>query len=375
MTDHDVAIVGAGPTGLLLACLLAQDGVEVAVYEQRATSGSQSRAVGILAPGVRALRRAGLEQAVRAEALPVAGGVARSRGRALAAVPLGSPGAGDGVLTLPQQRLDVLLRRRLADLAPRALRSGVSVERVQDGSEAALLHLRRSDEVRVVTARLVVAADGVRSAIRARLGIRWRRCGRAVRYLMMDLDDDTTLGAWAQLFLEPGGVVESFPLPGRRRRWVVRDRALGEDACAFADIVRQRTGYAITPDLSRRPTAFLARQHRADTLVKGRIVLLGDAAHEISPIGGQGLNLGWAGALRLAAAISASPRGTPPDLRRYAREQQRAARRARGRARFNMTMGHPVTGPVRVARDLLSRALGMPPLRGIAVRVFTMHDL
>ena len=52
MPDHDVAIVGAGPVGLLLACLLAQRGVDVAVFDARSGADGRSRAIGIHPPGL-----------------------------------------------------------------------------------------------------------------------------------------------------------------------------------------------------------------------------------------------------------------------------------------------------------------------------------
>lgn len=73
MPDHDVAIVGGGPVGLLLACLLAQRGVEVAVYEQRTGADDRSRAIGIHPPGRAALDAAGLGDAFRNEALELDG--------------------------------------------------------------------------------------------------------------------------------------------------------------------------------------------------------------------------------------------------------------------------------------------------------------
>ena len=69
MPDHDVLIVGAGPVGLLLACLLVQDGVRVAVYERRTHADDRTRAIGIHRPGLEALDAAGIGTAVRAHAI------------------------------------------------------------------------------------------------------------------------------------------------------------------------------------------------------------------------------------------------------------------------------------------------------------------
>lgn len=374
MTDHEVAIVGAGPVGLLLACLLAQERVAVVVYEKRAGPPTGSRAIGILPPGVRALRAAGVEDAVRAEALCLSEGVAWSRGRMLASLRLDDADAP--VLTLPQWRIEELLRARLSALDPRALRTGTVISGLRESDAGIVMRRTSGEETAECSARIVVAADGVRSGIRSALDLGWRQCRGTAHYVMTDAGEVTDLGARAHLFCAASGIVESFPLPDHRRRWVARvgtpDTA---DPETLAAIIRERTGIALTAAPQDSASAFTARQHRAARFARGRVVLLGDAAHELSPIGGQGMNLGWIGALRLAPEIRRALRDDRADFRRYERRQQRSAGRARRRARFNMAMGRPVRGPVRGLRDLAARVLGTRPLRGIALRAFTMRGL
>lgn len=357
--DHEVAIVGGGPVGLLLACLVARAGLEVAVFERRAAPVRTSRAIGILPPGVRALESAGLGAALRAGSLHVTRGVAASGARVLAEIPLDGP----EVRTIPQPDLERLLRARLAELAPGSLHAGMEVEGVLDRGDR-VTWCAGADEH---SARWLIAADGVRSAIRARLGIAWRGRDAGPRYLMADVAESTDLGAAALLDIGPEGVVESFPLPGGRRRWVARVSAgTPADGPTLGAIVRARTGHA--PVIGAEVSAFVARQHRAAALRAGRIALVGDAAHEVSPIGGQGMSLGWMGAVRLAAELAAGD----PDLGRYERAQLRSVRAAQRRARFNMSMGAPIPVPARVLRDAAALALGSRALRGVALRAFTM---
>src|SRR5690606_26689711 len=116
----DVTIVGAGPVGLLLGCLLAGRGADVLIVEKRHGADERSRAIGIHPPGLAALDDAGIGAAVRAEAVALDGGEVHARGRLLAAV---SFGAARPVLTLAQHRTDALLRARLRDLGG-TIRSG-----------------------------------------------------------------------------------------------------------------------------------------------------------------------------------------------------------------------------------------------------------
>lgn len=354
MTDLDVAIVGGGPVGLLLACLLQRDGVDAVVIE-RNEGRPGSRAIGIHAPGLAALDAAGVGPAVRAEALAVSGGTAWCRGRELASLPLHST-----VLTLPQQRTEELLRQQLTT---RTLRLGTELHEFAD--EGSRVRLRVGDAE--ATARVLVVADGVRSGIRAQLGIAWVPQRGGGQYLMTDAPADHEDAA-AHLHLEPAGVVESFPLPGRMRRWV----ALAPPGADLGEIVAAATGVTL-PDSP--VSAFTARQHLAARLVQGRAVLLGDAAHELSPIGGQGMNLGWLGALRLAPAIVEALRTGTPDFGDYGYRMRRAALIAQRRARFNMAMGAPRSSAALTLRNTAVRTLGTRPLRAALLGAFTMRGL
>lgn len=366
----DVAIVGAGPVGLLLACLLAERGVDVAVLERGATPSRETRAIGIHPPGLAALDAAGIGSSVRQAATPIRRGVASCRGRHLGALDLGEA----PILSLPQYATERILQARLDQLAPGALRRGVEVSAVRELPSRVVLDIAGGQ--RPWSARYVVGADGVRSTVRAALGLALLPRRGTARYAMADAFEGPEEPATALLQLEPDGVVESFPLPGRMRRWVARlDHAGTLDAAAFTALIETRARARI--DLSTEPSGFTARQRLATSFARGRIALVGDAAHEVSPIGGQGMNLGWLDAVHLARAVSdALAAGAPSAaFRAYDRTRRAAARRAMRRAAFNMAMGASGHGAWLTTRNGLVRALTRRPARALLVRVFTMHGL
>ncbi|UOQ87640.1 FAD-dependent monooxygenase [Agromyces endophyticus] len=378
----DVVVIGAGPVGLALACLLAMRGIGVTVLERATAASTRSRAFGVHTPGLGVLDRVGVGAAVRAESAPIGTGRVTCRGRVLGRMRFTEP-----IRSLPQHRIEALLVDRLEQLAPGALRRGVAAAGLRGVHGGVEVRTETTAEVgsEIVRARLAVAADGVRSPTRRLLGIGWTpRPGRA-RYVMADVsgggevtDDDET----AVLRFEPDGVVESFPLPGGHRRVVAWHDGGDPDATAFAALVAGRTGRRF--ETVGAPSSFTAAQHVATRFAHGRVALAGDAAHEVSPIGGQGMNLGWLDALALADAIERDLARPPGGRRRrfargpfarYGRRRRRAALRACRRAAFNMAMGAPAWGIPLAVRNAAIRLLGVPPLRGLLAATFTMRGL
>jgi 2-polyprenyl-6-methoxyphenol hydroxylase-like FAD-dependent oxidoreductase len=309
---------------------------------------------------------------VRAEGLRLEGGEVRSRRRTLAAVTFADDRP---VLVLPQPQTDALLRARLHALAPEGLQPGRRVRTLRDVGEVVRVAVDGPEGPTEVTASAVVVADGVRSLFRAAIGSEWRgRSGRG-SYAMLDVDDPEP-GNHAILHCEPGGLVESFPLPHGRRRWVVRQGTAPLDSApALGAEIETRTGIRLDLPANEVPAAFVAAQHSASRLVRGRVVLLGDAAHEVSPIGGQGMNLGWTDAVHLAHALATSSPERMPDLTGYERHVRRSSRAAQRRSAFYMAMGASAPQGVVRARELMIRALGSAPARDWTAGLITMRGL
>lgn len=380
MERCDVAIVGGGPVGLLLGCLLVQRGLDVRVLERDLLPRSHSRAIGIHPPGLACLDQVGAATPLVARGIRVRRASAFGRRRLLGAISFDSlPGAYPFVLCVPQTETERVLAARLAALAPDVLRRGATVVDLSPERSHVALQVRMPEGERVLRARFVVGCDGKHSAIRRASRIAFP--GGAYRtpyFAMADLADRTPFGDEAAVFVSPEGLVESFPMPGGQRRWVVAldGRPPAATATLVAQLVAARTGHEAPAESATMVSSFCAERYLAERFVRGAVALAGDAAHVLSPIGGQGMNLGWLDAQRLAEQLSlALSMRTHAEavLADYARSRRRAARSATRRAELFMSIGRGLHAP-RLCEATL-RALLSPALSSHAAQLFTMRGL
>ncbi|WP_411373335.1 FAD-dependent oxidoreductase [Arthrobacter sp. MPF02] len=379
----DVVIIGGGPVGLYLAAALLQQGISVRVLEQRKFPNRHSRAIGIHPPALSALDAVQVAPSLVREGVQIRTGMAMSGGKTVGVMPFdGVSDAFPFVLALPQSRTEQLLEERVRCLDSGALVRCVEATGVTDDGGRVTVAVKAQPgapaEQREVSASLVVAADGARSRIRDALAVPVQRRTYPDHYLMGDFADSRLQGDMAVLFLERHGIVESFPLPDGKRRWVVRLSAPAGNAGAgeLARMVEHRTG--ILPDAATNTmvSAFSVRSTLADHAVVGRTVLVGDAAHEISPIGGQGMNLGWLDAQALVPLLREALDGKPLDhkFRQYERERRRAATLARRQAEINMLLGRPLPAPLLRLRNAgIGAAAATPAVNRWVARRFTMQ--
>ena len=374
---HDVIVVGGGPVGLFAAILLHQAGLEVLVLEQRTARSTHSRAIGIHPPALESLAAAGVAEELIGRGVRIRDGLARSAGRDVTRLCFADLACDyPFVLAVPQIQTEQVLETRFAAVGPGAFRRGVTVTAVHDAGGSMLVTTAAGE---VLQARLVIGADGGRSTVRSSAGVPASLRRYPDTYLMGDFAGPSDDRSTAVLYLEPGGIVESFPLPDGVRRWVVRTPSLVDSPTPelLAGLILARTGVRVDDGSSSMLSAFDVHRRLAQRLVAGRTVLIGDAAHQVSPIGGQGMNLGWLDATELVPIITASlgdGQDVGRDLAAFDQRRRRAAVTAARQAHLNMALGRPLPRPVLSARNaLLGRCNAVPAIHDAIARTFTMQ--
>nr|BEK65490.1 FAD-dependent oxidoreductase [Kitasatospora purpeofusca] len=325
-TRTEVIVVGAGPTGLTLACDLARRGVPALLVEQAGALFPGSRGKGLQPRTQEVFEDLGLLAAVRAAGRPYPRMLNWEDGERQGEWDLvGGPGpvAPDptvpfpSVWMLPQWRTQELLHERLRELGGEVvLGTALSgLDQYPDRVEARLTGPDGAE--RTVSARYLVAADGGRSTVRRAVGI--PMAGEQVDprpALVADLEiDGLDRGNWHVWPKAPGGPLLLCPLPSTTAFQLFAQ--FGAEPSAEGGTGRGAeagTEHGAEPDTSpegvRRtvaarthlPESALGRVHwasafrprtaLAERFREGRVFLAGDAAHLHSPAGGQGLNTG-----------------------------------------------------------------------------------
>jgi len=326
---HDVIVVGAGPAGLAAALECARRGHEVAILAPP-RGGRDERTAALLAGSADLLRRLGVWDLIAEKAPMRALRIVDATGRLIRAPEvtfhaseIGLPAFGYNV-----RNTDLVdaLERRAAELG--LARIETTVAGASADHEAVTLELASGA---TASARLVVAADGRRSAVREAIGIEvnaWRYDQSA---LVTNLAHALPHNDTSTEFHTPNGPLTLVPLFGRRSSlvWVDRPEAvearLAMDAEALAAEIEERTSSLLGAFRIDGPRqSFPLSGMTARGFAGARTVLVGEAAHLFPPIGAQGLNLGYRDVRALGEILPGAGRdpGAPQRLAAYERARR-----------------------------------------------------
>ncbi|MUN42163.1 FAD-dependent monooxygenase [Actinomadura litoris] len=366
-TTGDVAVVGAGPTGLMLAGDLAAAGIGCTVFERReARTTGETRAFAVHARTMELLDARGVaaELALTGQRVGALRLVGRSRLELFRV-----PGRFPYVLVTPQYETERLLRERALAAGARIVRGAEVTALRQDAAGVEVDVRTRAGESFTHRASYLVGADGVGSAVRRALGLPFpgRSAVRSVMLADVRLDappgEVLTVGAGAAgfAFLAPFG-------DGWYRviAWNRRHRAPDSEPVDM-DELREVTRRVLGGDHGMRDPRWTSRFHSDERQVPayrvGRVFLAGDAAHVHSPLGGQGMNTGLQDAANLGWKLAAQVRGWAPPwlLDSYHAERYPVGRFVLRGSGALLRLALVERAPLRAARDAAAWALTRVP--------------
>jgi 2-polyprenyl-6-methoxyphenol hydroxylase-like FAD-dependent oxidoreductase len=392
-----VIIVGAGPVGLLLGNLLGSKGISALILEKNAFRHHWSKAIGISPPSLGILHQIHLDQLFIAHGLKGTNAIFHNHRFLLGSLQINDKiCAYPYILALSQEQTETLLEKNLEKYECVKVLRGYRVTElntdVQSWVESGKyekkvtekpLHLVRGfSEINSrkfeFTAEIVCACDGEKSAIRRLVGIPFVGNFYKQTFIMGDYYDRSNLGASAALWFTSRGSVESFPLSNQIRRWIIQTDKNPKPGY-LEKIVKQRTKISIdnTDCISQNP--FSVQRFLAAQYTKDQVFLCGDSAHTMSPIGGQGMNTGFADAEFLAYMISKHFSNPTLDLyvlaKKYEFYRKIAARSATFRAHLGMTVGTAKGWLISLIRSLILLMILHLPLRSIISPFFLMTNI
>ena len=361
----DVLIVGAGPTGMLLAAELARAGVGARIVDKAPRPVGESRAFGVVARTLEIFDDLDIaEEAIR-------------RGRRLDSMNLYDGGRSLArfdmsrldspfpfILGLPQYETEALLGQLAEDLGVRVERplALTALEQDPDGVTATLS--RPDGETEKCRVGWVVGCDGAHSAVRREAGFSHAGPDLKSRFALLDARAELDLpNDGVHVFFHPEGALALFPLPQEDYWRVAADlppeRELPEepDLELFEQLIAGRTPLRARLSDPLWVTGFSPRERKVDGYRRGRVLLAGDAAHTHSPVGAQGMNTGLGDAHNLGWKLALVVRGEAHEslLDSYTAEREPVAR---GVLAGTRAVTRLVTLSSPVSRGLRRRALG-----------------
>ncbi|KAA1397622.1 bifunctional 3-(3-hydroxy-phenyl)propionate/3-hydroxycinnamic acid hydroxylase [Aeromicrobium ginsengisoli] len=369
-----VVIVGAGPSGVTAAVLLAQEGVDVIVLDRRADVFAQPRAVHLDDEVYRILARIGVAERFSAISRPSVGlRLLDARHAVLAEFRRdgdisrhGHPQAN----MFDQPELEALLRARMLEHPRISFRGGVEVNAVSQGVDGVRIDLteRESGRSETLRASYVLGCDGANSVVRRSIGATMQDLRFEQRWLVVDVNTDVELHQWEGVHqvcdTERAGTY--MRISDRRHRWEFQlgDGETSDDfatVAALLPLIEPWVGAVPDGDLELvRVAEYTFRAQLADRWRDGRVFLLGDSAHLTPPFIGQGMGAGLRDAANLAWKLAGVIDGTLPERVLETYEQERRPHAAQ-MIRLAIIVGTAMTRGGRPG-DLMRRVV-VPRLR------------
>lgn len=310
--DAPVIVVGAGPSGLVLAAELRLGGVEVIVLDKLEKPSGESRGLGFTTRTMELFDQRGL--------LSRLGDVETSAMGHFGGIPLDYSvleGAHFGARGIPQSRLEVMLNEWAAELGA-DIRRGCEVVALTDDGEGVDVEVETPDGRQRLRTRYLVGCDGGRSTVRRAAGFDFPGTDSTIEMFLADVHG-CDIRARQIGEKVAGGMVMAAPLSEGVDRIIVCERGTPPGRrtqpptfTEVADAWQRLTGQDIHGGSASWVSSFGDATHQVTEYRRGSVLIAGDAAHTHLPAGGQGLSVSVQDTMNLGWKLAATVRGWAP---------------------------------------------------------------
>jgi len=338
VNQSDVLVVGAGPTGLVLALWLTKQGVRVRIIDKSEGPGTTSRALAVQARTLELYRQLDLTDEVLLEGYRVPAINLWVRGKNEARVSFGTISEGltpYGPFVYPQDEHERLLVARLEALGVAVERKTELVSFTETGDRIVATVQGQHGEPENCEVRYLAGCEGAHSVVRKTMAVGFSGGTYQQIFYVADVEAaGPAMDGELHIDLDESDFLAIFPLKGRGRARLVGtvrgERAAHAESLKFEDVSgRARENMKVNVTKVNWFSTYRVHHRVAEHFRKGRAFLLGDAAHIHSPAGGQGMNTGIGDAINLAWKLKAVLTGQATDqlLDTYEIERRAFARK------------------------------------------------
>jgi 2-polyprenyl-6-methoxyphenol hydroxylase-like FAD-dependent oxidoreductase len=337
--NTSVLIVGAGPSGLMMAAQLLRHGVQPVIIDTKKGPTNQSKALVVQARSLEIYRQLGIVDEVIRNGNPVLGAALCHGGAIKASYDLTGIGTGQTPYPFMQLYPQGQNERVLLDFLTRnccPVYWETSLTSITQNETSADVILQNGGTSYNLTCNWLIGADGAHSTVRKQLAIPFQGETYQHNFYLADveLDNSQLSDSYVQLFLEKKGFAGFFPMPGDNKFRIVGNippKLADSKDLKLADVLPHLNEIATySVDIRREDwfTTYRLHHRMASQFRNQHSFLIGDAAHIHSPVGGQGMNTGLQDAYNLGWKLAAVVNGqiTESILNSYAAERMPIAK-------------------------------------------------